>query len=1238
MSSKYEKVAQRIECLFKKYPQMPLKERLNYAYQYVYEGNEDAIYGDGGFLDWAEQNIRTDDVLTQSNLDKFISAALKPKDKLEQYLKSQDRPMEKVVSSNVAQVGYLNNKLFVRFKGGSLYSYEVEPSFHTRMMAKGESKGKFVWKYLRGKRPGGVYDYPKKQTPGGVPGKFGKGGIVPYEKVEGAPSVELAKKIAARKIDPKEIERLQVLIKQQISASKTLTVSKRSIGKDEGLKRQKILQEIRAELSKLGVKYGKDFTVIWDVEPAGRWVTIRGKHIFIKKGEKLVFKEGGGYQKLSKAEALKRKIKEKGIKKVKLPETATQKKAREQTKKEAVRRGAEEIRRRKAIDRMARAAKKEKVEKPTPESERKRKVQKLIEKTGYDRERAEQIVDKKLQAKKEIAEAPKREKAKAEKQRKENERIAKQMKRKQETIQVRITKLNALRQGKSYSSMIGGLIQLVMKMIEESQKTGSSGGLVPFSRYIDKIRRDKRIKDEQKRKLISQINKLNDEVGALAGEDFITEDSKTISEYIRHCYHKHVEGDKSMTHKQCIAAAHQKFGVSKDFIKLIVEDLEDQLNECKQSFKKKGLSDAQAEDACFASFNKAEAKAKKKTKKKTKKRETITTPLLEKSARKRSFGILEGGEKRELKSWEVAQLSRELRAKSIEKLNKQVKKDPKLKAKLRKQYVKLHQKRRIYEEQQERMMIEGYSVNKTKLGKNIDNLEKTYREIEKFEQILGYPSKIVEESKTKHVIRRLEGERRRLLRTIEKNKKTAMSPSARAINTRKYNKKLKFVRAKLMMFRSLISDLIAQNYDFMSRILVDLSESIQFNINVQSDFIVSDFQRINDNTFEGVLTRSGRFLYRDSRGRKIVKYKDWNNLKDYFSKQKILIGYGSKMPDSHMERDDRFIGYAHRFKFIEPNIEAPDGTIDKKEGRVWFRGHTIRPMSELSDVPDLRNIPVSLSFDDIGSGNKQIISRAHSFAVSFNKNERDRCSTLSGSSCNMTPRSTIKSRNRDTYDFDTNLILKIKKSDYMSVEYDEDGNIIEITADVDDTNDLSGEDSSVAAVEKRISDCQKTGKSREQCAELVKKGSVQSENAEKAKKDMEDKMKALEAENKKLKEDNEKNTSDFKEKVDKFQDFMDGINAEKEKEIEVRRQKLIKDLQDKPYYQPEDEVKDEKLEGLEKTKKALDFLIKKELNKDEDVIEGDLVQQANDFMLNEKDFWKEDPNSPYFIRDGRGAK
>ena len=54
--------------------------------------------------------------------------------------------------------------------------------------------------------------------------------------------------------------------------------------------------------------------------------------------------------------------------------------------------------------------------------------------------------------------------------------------------------------------------------------------------------------------------------------------SKTVSEWISCCMRKHgPKGDKTMTHDQCVAAAMKKFGKSKDFIRKIISDMEEDI-------------------------------------------------------------------------------------------------------------------------------------------------------------------------------------------------------------------------------------------------------------------------------------------------------------------------------------------------------------------------------------------------------------------------------------------------------------------------------------------------------------------------------------------------------------------------------------------------------------------------------------------------------------------------------------
>jgi hypothetical protein len=60
--------------------------------------------------------------------------------------------MQAVTSSNVASIGYDYDKkiLYVRFKDGSLYEYPNKSAQTYSSFLDSSSKGKFVWKFLRG--------------------------------------------------------------------------------------------------------------------------------------------------------------------------------------------------------------------------------------------------------------------------------------------------------------------------------------------------------------------------------------------------------------------------------------------------------------------------------------------------------------------------------------------------------------------------------------------------------------------------------------------------------------------------------------------------------------------------------------------------------------------------------------------------------------------------------------------------------------------------------------------------------------------------------------------------------------------------------------------------------------------------------------------------------------------------------------------------------------------------------
>ncbi|MFW9872571.1 MAG: hypothetical protein ACFFG0_05660 [Candidatus Thorarchaeota archaeon] len=173
---------------------------------------------------------------------------------------------------------------------------------------------------------------------------------------------------------------------------------------------------------------------------------------------------------------------------------------------------------------------------------------------------------------------------------------------------------------------------------------------------------------------------------------------------------------------------------------------------------------------------------------------------------------------------------------------------------------------------------------------------------------------------------------------------------------------------------------------------------------VVNDFVTTDFQVINDSTLGGYIVRDGDYEYHAPDGSITIKYKDWDNIQEAYGAINHAIAFGSRNPDSHTERDDKMIGYFDDFKFIPKGTKGPTKPyVDEKYNRVWARINTNKHITELSDLQldDLRNLPVSASYDDYGYGDKQIIGKIHHIAVSLNKNERDRCSTAGGTPCNV---------------------------------------------------------------------------------------------------------------------------------------------------------------------------------------------------------------------------------------------
>lgn len=158
-----------------------------------------------------------------------------------------------------------------------------------------------------------------------------------------------------------------------------------------------------------------------------------------------------------------------------------------------------------------------------------------------------------------------------------------------------------------------------------------------------------------------------------------------------------------------------------------------------------------------------------------------------------------------------------------------------------------------------------------------------------------------------------------------------------------------------------------------------------------------------DFTMEGMLTRSGEFDYRaEGQG---IKIKTPENLKWIAENTDHVPVFGKRERGSHQESEYSLIGFAHQFTYI------PVGEVDDY-AHIYGKTELFKDIKDLSDLENPRELPVSFGFDDIGEGGVQKIIRLHHLAVSLNKIERDRCSTMNGPSCTISPISQVDMRQK----------------------------------------------------------------------------------------------------------------------------------------------------------------------------------------------------------------------------------
>ena len=66
------------------------------------------------------------------------------------FMKSIEVKMKKIQSSNIESIGYNSGKLFIRFKGNTVYKYDNVSRETNDILMESDSKGKFIHNNIKG--------------------------------------------------------------------------------------------------------------------------------------------------------------------------------------------------------------------------------------------------------------------------------------------------------------------------------------------------------------------------------------------------------------------------------------------------------------------------------------------------------------------------------------------------------------------------------------------------------------------------------------------------------------------------------------------------------------------------------------------------------------------------------------------------------------------------------------------------------------------------------------------------------------------------------------------------------------------------------------------------------------------------------------------------------------------------------------------------------------------------------
>jgi len=292
------------------------------------------------------------------------------------------------------------------------------------------------------------------------------------------------------------------------------------------------------------------------------WITIRGTHVCMNEGE-------------TQAQAIKNFIANKEKERTPREKEESKKKFYEGLKEE-------KVKKKKVIKKEPSEPKQPK--KPTKKekelSEREKGVQKLIEQTGYERERAESEHNK---------EHPKKESIKKEKDQEwKNYRV----KRKQEAVNKRVDTLRHLSDNDpNIKSVLKELIMILMDIIAHKKKT-----LVPFAKYYERIKKAKNLKIEKRVRLIHEIKKLEREMNELQGikgetKEEIVHNPKLTKKFEKLDKETHKQHQK-MEYEEEKERAKHKF--AKDTIKI---------HETENFIRKQQFDPSECEEGTYRTFN-----------------------------------------------------------------------------------------------------------------------------------------------------------------------------------------------------------------------------------------------------------------------------------------------------------------------------------------------------------------------------------------------------------------------------------------------------------------------------------------------------------------------------------------------------------------------------------------------------------------------------------------------------------